>query len=304
MLTAETRTRDAAEPSGEPDSLWGRMKGKMGDRVHYNQPEELVDRKAKAKKKCGPAGTCAKPCCCVHELVLALAVSTASSFVAYARVWSHLHPRRKQATMRRNTSACSSHSPPIAHTLPVQHLRPFKGQPVFTAEPAHPRSRRSASVLLPRRRRESREDVEAALPRKRRTAAVGASVLDLDAAGFYKPLTRQTRDAYEALLDTIQVPGSTSDQTACWLPVPLITSEQLSRSDQRDVLRCKSRKYAPDRALCCLTAESRAAVRCSFPFVQDQRRHEYSRRRCSATSPTTCCAAQRTRSSPSSRTRT
>jgi len=47
--------------------------------------------------------------------------------------------------------------------------------------------------------------VEAALPRKRRTAAVGASVLDLDAAGFYKPLTRQTRDAYEALLDTIQV---------------------------------------------------------------------------------------------------
>ena len=33
---------------------------------------------------------------------------------------------------------------------------------------------------------------------------MGASVLDLDAAGFYKPLTRQTRDAYEALLDTIQ----------------------------------------------------------------------------------------------------
>ncbi len=54
VLTAETRTRDAAEPSGEPDSLWGRMKGKMGDRVHYNQPEELVDRKAKAKKKCVP----------------------------------------------------------------------------------------------------------------------------------------------------------------------------------------------------------------------------------------------------------
>ena len=57
MLTAETRTRDAAEPSGEPDSLWGRMKGKMGDRVHHNQPEELVDRKAKAKKKCAPAVT-------------------------------------------------------------------------------------------------------------------------------------------------------------------------------------------------------------------------------------------------------
>ncbi len=53
-------------------------------------------------------------------------------------------------------------------------------------------------------RRDAREDIDAALPRKRRTAAVGASVLDLDAAGFYKPLTRQTRDAYEALLDTIQ----------------------------------------------------------------------------------------------------
>ena len=52
VLTAETRTRDAAEPSGEPDSLWGRMKGKMGDRVHHSQPEELVDRKAKAKKQC------------------------------------------------------------------------------------------------------------------------------------------------------------------------------------------------------------------------------------------------------------
>ena len=52
VLTAETRTRQASEPSGEPDSLWGRMKGKMGDRVHHSRPEELVERKAKAKKKC------------------------------------------------------------------------------------------------------------------------------------------------------------------------------------------------------------------------------------------------------------
>ena len=54
VLTAETRTRDAAEPSGEPDSLWGRMKGKMGDRVRHSQPEELAERKVKAKKKCAP----------------------------------------------------------------------------------------------------------------------------------------------------------------------------------------------------------------------------------------------------------
>ena len=51
VLTAETRTREAAEPSGEPDSLWGRMKGKMGDRVQYTKPEGLEERKAKQKKK-------------------------------------------------------------------------------------------------------------------------------------------------------------------------------------------------------------------------------------------------------------
>lgn len=51
VLTAETRTREAAEPSGEPDTLWGRMKGKMGDRVQYTKPEGLEERKAKQKKK-------------------------------------------------------------------------------------------------------------------------------------------------------------------------------------------------------------------------------------------------------------
>jgi pre-mRNA-splicing helicase BRR2 len=51
VLTAETRTREAAEPSGEPESLHGRMKGKMGDRVQYTKPEGLEERKAKQKKK-------------------------------------------------------------------------------------------------------------------------------------------------------------------------------------------------------------------------------------------------------------
>ena len=50
MLTAETRTREGAEPSGEPDSLWGRMKGKMGDRALKGRPEGLDERKLKAKK--------------------------------------------------------------------------------------------------------------------------------------------------------------------------------------------------------------------------------------------------------------
>ena len=51
VLTAETRTREGAEPSGEPDSLWGRMKGKMGDRALKGRPEGLDERKVKAKKK-------------------------------------------------------------------------------------------------------------------------------------------------------------------------------------------------------------------------------------------------------------
>ncbi len=51
VLTAETRTREGAEPSGEPDSLWGRLKGKMGDRVMKGRPEGLDERKVKAKKK-------------------------------------------------------------------------------------------------------------------------------------------------------------------------------------------------------------------------------------------------------------
>ena len=34
-------------------------------------------------------------------------------------------------------------------------------------------------------------------------AAVGVSVLDLDTAGFYRPKTKETREAYEALLAVI-----------------------------------------------------------------------------------------------------
>ncbi len=51
VLTAETRTRDATEPSGEPESLHGRMKGKMGDRVQRSKPEGLDEQKKKTKKR-------------------------------------------------------------------------------------------------------------------------------------------------------------------------------------------------------------------------------------------------------------
>ena len=45
VLTAETRTREATEPSGEPETLWGKMQGKMGDRVQYGKPDELKPTK-------------------------------------------------------------------------------------------------------------------------------------------------------------------------------------------------------------------------------------------------------------------
>ncbi len=51
VLTAETRTREAAEPSGEPESLHGRMRGKMGDRVQHSKPEGYEERKQKHAKK-------------------------------------------------------------------------------------------------------------------------------------------------------------------------------------------------------------------------------------------------------------
>ena len=55
MLTSENRTRDAHEPSGEPESLWGKMRNtKMGDRVQYGRPEADEKKKKKeeaAKKK-------------------------------------------------------------------------------------------------------------------------------------------------------------------------------------------------------------------------------------------------------------
>ncbi|KAK9818381.1 hypothetical protein WJX72_011703 [[Myrmecia] bisecta] len=102
VLTAETRTRDAAEPSGEPETLWGRMRGKMGDRVQYAKPEGLEERKAKAKKK----------------------------------------------------------------------------------------------------READNADLDG--PRKTRKTGQTTSVMDLDTAGNYRPLTKETRDAYEGLLAVIR----------------------------------------------------------------------------------------------------
>jgi pre-mRNA-splicing helicase BRR2 len=40
-------------------------------------------------------------------------------------------------------------------------------------------------------------------PSKAKRSKAGAGVLDLDTAGFYRPKTKETRAAYEALLNTI-----------------------------------------------------------------------------------------------------
>lgn len=50
VLTSENRTRDAHEPSGEPESLVGRLKYKMGDRVQHQRPEGLQETKKDKNK--------------------------------------------------------------------------------------------------------------------------------------------------------------------------------------------------------------------------------------------------------------
>ena len=107
VLTSDTRNRDSHEPSGEPESLWGRMHGKMGDRVGFGKPEGMEERKEKLKK------------------------------------------RREQT--------------------------------------------------------EGEVDIEGLQQRKsKKVRGGGVTVLDVDAFGFYRPRTRQTRDAYEALLHVLQ----------------------------------------------------------------------------------------------------
>lgn len=50
VLTSENRSRDAHEPTGEPESLVGRLRGKMGDKVLYSRPEGLEGEQDKGKR--------------------------------------------------------------------------------------------------------------------------------------------------------------------------------------------------------------------------------------------------------------
>ena len=52
MVTSDVK-RDAHEPTGEPETLAGRIKHKMGDRVQHTKPEGLSERKERSKRAVG-----------------------------------------------------------------------------------------------------------------------------------------------------------------------------------------------------------------------------------------------------------
>ncbi|XP_031472990.1 DExH-box ATP-dependent RNA helicase DExH12 [Nymphaea colorata] len=52
VLTTDTRPRDTHEPTGEPESLWGKIDPKkFGDRVFHGKPPELEEKLKKSKRK-------------------------------------------------------------------------------------------------------------------------------------------------------------------------------------------------------------------------------------------------------------
>lgn len=52
MVLTTDRTRDSHEPSGEPESLWGKIDiSKMGDRVQHGRPDKSMDKHHKKKKR-------------------------------------------------------------------------------------------------------------------------------------------------------------------------------------------------------------------------------------------------------------
>jgi len=51
VLTSENRTSHNNEPTGEVESLWGKLSGKMGDKANYAKPKELEEKLDKMRKK-------------------------------------------------------------------------------------------------------------------------------------------------------------------------------------------------------------------------------------------------------------
>ncbi|KAK7849542.1 dexh-box atp-dependent rna helicase dexh12 [Quercus suber] len=52
VLTTDSRPRDTHEPTGEPESLWGKIDPRsFGDRAYRGKPPELDEKLKKSKKK-------------------------------------------------------------------------------------------------------------------------------------------------------------------------------------------------------------------------------------------------------------
>ena len=51
VLTSENRTSHNNEPTGEVETLWGKLHGKMGDKVNYAKPKDLEDKLDKMRHK-------------------------------------------------------------------------------------------------------------------------------------------------------------------------------------------------------------------------------------------------------------
>ena len=110
MLTSDRSERVTGEPSGAPETLWGRIEpGAFGDRAHRSRPAELDERMKKSKEK------------------------------------------------RKNAAGGMD-----------------------------------------------QDDLDAYAAKRKRRGTERASVLDAEADGSYRPKTRETRAAYEALLGMIQ----------------------------------------------------------------------------------------------------
>lgn len=158
VLTAEQRTSAGREPDGSAETLWGRMKGSMGDRVARERPEGLAERKPR-KREAGEGEA--------FDLPKRRKVRGGGEGVRL----------RSRCCWSRRCSVGAA-----AAALSVQ-LRPpaAAGRPPARAcRPAHP---------------------------PLQGAGGGMSVLDIDTAGLYRPRTKETREAYEALLSVIQVRG-------------------------------------------------------------------------------------------------
>eukprot|EP01132_Coremiostelium_polycephalum_P002462 gene2462-3044_t len=51
VIHSERNLQDLKEPKGEPETLWGRLRGGMGDRVQFSKPTELLEKLQTLKRK-------------------------------------------------------------------------------------------------------------------------------------------------------------------------------------------------------------------------------------------------------------